>query len=275
MTKRFAYVVPVILIMLVMLVSGCSESTSGGSKDRTIKIGVTGGPPEQITKVVQQEAEKEGIRLEIQTFNDYITPNKSLANGDLDLNMFQTIQFLEQYIKDRKDPVMAIGSTYNSTIGIYSDKYKNISDIPDGATIGIPNDPVNVGRSLMILEEAGLLTVKKGVDQLTLNDIEENPKHLKLKELEALLILSTLKSLDAGVTGNTAAYNKGLDPTKDSLHIETRRDFPMVVAAREENKDNPDYKRIVELYHSDAVKQYIKEHYEKVIILTDDPFVIK
>ena len=226
-------------------------------------------------RYVKEVAKKEGINLEIIAFNDYLTPNKSLAEGEIDLNMFQTIQFLGQYVEDRKDPITAIGSTYNSTLGIYSDKNKSIDEIPNGATIGIPNDPVNISRGLMVLEEAGLIKLKSAVKQATVNDIAENPKQLKIKEIDALMILSTLKSIDAGVTSNTVAFNKGLNPKEDALHIETRRDFPMVVAAREEDKDNEDYKRIVELYHSDEVKKYIQENYEKVIILTDDPFTIQ
>ncbi|MED1469841.1 MetQ/NlpA family ABC transporter substrate-binding protein [Bacillus salipaludis] len=277
MKEFYKRILLIFVISILALLAGCSgsETTNGNQKEKTIKIGVTGGPPEQITNIVKKLAKKEGINLEVTTFNDYLTPNKTLADGEIDLNMFQTIQFLNQYVKDRKDPIMAIGTTYNSTIGIYSKKYKSIKEIPNGATIGIPNDPVNIGRGLMVLEEAGLLKLNHGVKQLTVNDIEENPKQIKIKEMDALMILSTLKSIDAGVTTNTAAYNMGLNPKKDALHIETRRDYPMVVAARKEDKDNKDYKRIVKLYHSDEVKKYIQEKYDKVIILTDNPFTIK
>src|SRR3954454_1662950 len=115
------------IITILAFLSGCSssETSNGSTKEKTIKIGVTGGPPEEITNIVKEVAKGEGINLELITFNDYLTPNKALADEELDLNMFQTIQFLGQYVEDRKDPIMPIGSTYNSTIGIYSEKYKS------------------------------------------------------------------------------------------------------------------------------------------------------
>ena len=263
----------VFMLFILIIIAGCTSSESTGNKaERTIRIGVTGGPPEEITDVVKEEAKKERINLEVIKFNDYITPNRSLDSGELDLNMFQTKQFLGQYIKDRNAAVIAIGSTYNSTIGIYSNKYKSIDEIPDGATLGVVNDPINLERSLLLYQEAGLITIKSTSTHATLNDIESNPKKFKFKEIEGPLMLRTLNSIDAGVVASTNAYNQGLDPKKESIYLETGTEYPMVVAAKEKDKDNADYKRITELYHSDAVKRFIEEKYKDVIIVTNDPF---
>ncbi|MBP2079553.1 MetQ/NlpA family ABC transporter substrate-binding protein [Oceanobacillus polygoni] len=261
-----------LVLSIFIILAGCASS--GASGNETIKIGVTGGPPEEITNIVQEEAKKEGIELEIVKFNDYITPNRALNGGELDLNMFQTKQFLAQYVEDRNDPLVALGTTYNSTTGIYSEKYESVDQIPDGATLGVINDPVNTGRSLLLYEEAGLITVKSKDGLLTLNDIDENPRNFKFTEIEGPLMLRTLGSIDVGTVASTHAFDQGMEPAKDAIYLETGMEFPMVVAAKEEDKDNADYKRIVELYHSDAVKEFIEERYKDVIIVTDDPFQI-
>ncbi|MEH7385147.1 MetQ/NlpA family ABC transporter substrate-binding protein [Bacillus sp. JJ1521] len=261
------------MVFILILITGCTTSATSGKEDeKTIRIGVTGGPPDEITKIVKEEAIKEGINLEVIEFNDFITPNRSLVNGELDLNMFQTKQFLGQFIKDRNAPLVAIGTTYNSTIGIYSKKYKSIDEIPEGATLGIINDPVNTSRSLFLYEEAGLITVKTNVKQPTLRDIESNPKNFTFKEIEGPLMLRTLNSIDAGIVASTHAFDQGLDPKNEAIYLETGIKFPMVVATKENNKDNPEYKKITELYHSDAVKQFIEERYKDVIFVTNDPF---
>lgn len=262
----------ILALSIFIILAGCASS--GASGNETIKIGVTGGPPEEITNIVQEEAKKEGIELEIVKFNDYITPNRALNGGELDLNMFQTKQFLAQYVEDRNDPLVALGTTYNSTTGIYSEKYDSVDQIPDGATLGVINDPVNTGRSLLLYEEAGLITVKSKDGLLTLNDIDENPRNFKFTEIEGPLMLRTLGSIDVGTVASTHAFDQGMEPANDAIYLETGMEFPMVVAVKEEDKDNADYKRITELYHSDAVKEFIEERYKDVIIVTDDPFQI-
>lgn len=263
----------VVVLFILSFITGCASSEASGNKEeQTIKIGVTGGPPEEITNIVKEEAKKEGINLEIVNFNDYITPNRALGNGEIDLNMFQTKQFLGQYIEDREAPFVAIGSTYNSSLGIFSDKYNSIDEIPDGATLGVLNDPINLWRSLTLLEEAGLIKMKDTNNLATLNDIEDNPKNFDFKEIEGPLMARTLNSIDAGTVASTHAFDQGIEPTKEAIYLEAGINFPMVVAAKEEDKDNPDYKRITELYHSDAVKQFIEERYKDAVILTDDPF---
>ena len=261
------------LIAVSLFLAGCSSSNaSEDGGDRTIKIGVTGGPPEEITEIVKEEAAKEGIDLEVVKFNDYITPNRALSGEELDLNMFQTKQFLENYIEDRNDPLAMVGTTYNSTYGIYSEKYNSIDEIPEGATLGIINDPVNIGRSLLLYQEVELLQVEDTDGLPKLNDIKENPKKFEFTEIEGPLMLRTLGSIDAGVVASTHAIDQGINPLEEAIYLETGMEFPMVVASREEDKDHPDYKRITELYHSEAVKEFIEERYEGVIVVTDDPF---
>ena len=261
-----------ILIGLTLL-SGCASAETGGTgEDRTIKIGVTGGPPEEITNIVKEEAAKEGINLEIVEFNDYITPNRVLDEGELDLNMFQTKQFLEQYVEDRESSIVPIGTTYNSGTAIYSEKYDDVDEIPKGATLGVINDPVNIWRSLLLYEEAGLLTVASTEGLSTLQDIEENPKKFELKEIEGPLMYRTLSSIDAGIVANTHALDQGVDPKEEAIYLEDGLDFPMVLAAREEDREDSDYLRVVELYHSETVEQFIEERYKDILFITDDPF---
>ncbi|MBP1971373.1 D-methionine transport system substrate-binding protein [Virgibacillus natechei] len=263
----------IVILLILSFITGCASSEASGNKEeQTIKIGVTGGVPEAVTNIVKDEAKKEGINLEVITFNDWITPNRSLDNEEIDLNMFQTKQFLGQYVKDHTAPFVALGSTYYSSFGIHSEKHKHVDEIPDDATLGIVNDPINQWRSLLLYEEAGLIKVKRTDGLLTLQDIEANPKNLTFKEIEGPLMVRTLSSIDAGLVSNSYVIDQGLDPTEEAIYLESGNEFPMVVAAKEKDKDNPDYKRITELYHSDAVKQFIEERYKDAITLTDDPF---
>ena len=263
----------VFILVGVTLLAGCADAeTAGGEENKIVKIGVTGGPPEEITNIVKEEAEKEGIHLEVIKFNDYITPNRVLDEGELDLNMFQTKQFLGQYVEDRGSSLVAIGSTYNSGTGIYSEKYDEVGEIPEGATLGIINDPVNIWRSLLLYEEAGLLTVAPTEGLATLQDIEENPKGFEFTEIEGPLMYRTLGSIDAGIVANTHAIDQGVDPKEEAIYLEDGIDFPMVLAAREEDKENPDFLKIAELYHSEAVEQFIEERYKDILFVTEDPF---
>ncbi|MFC7442093.1 MetQ/NlpA family ABC transporter substrate-binding protein [Laceyella putida] len=259
--------------LLALLVSCSSQETTHENKEKTIIVGVTSGPFEKIANKVKEVAKKEGIHIKVVPFNDYIVPNQALDKGKIDVNVYQTIQFLNQYNKDRKTNIVPIGKVYTSSQGIYSKKYKKIEEIPDGATLGIPNDPINLWRGILIYQDAGLIKLKPGSEnKATLQDIKENPKHFKLKELEAGMLAPTLNSLDASIIPSNYALQNGYNPKKDALFLEDNERFAIYVATNEKNKDNPDYKKLVELYSSDEVKKFIQENYEGVYKPVEDPF---
>ena len=255
----------------LLLVAGCGSEEK--VQEQTIKVGVSAGPFEEVAKKVKEVAKEEGIKMEIVPFNDFVTPNRALENGDLDVNVFQTKPYLEQYNENHKANIATVGKVFTTNMAFYSKKYKTIEEIPEGATLGIMNDPLNLWRGLLLYEEAGLIKLKPGLENYaTIQDIAENPKKLKFKELEGGMLAPAMNSLDVAIIPSNFAIQNGYDPKEDPLYIEQGDKFPIYLATAEENKDNEDYKKLTELYSSTEVKAFIKEKYDGVFKTVDHPF---
>ena len=262
MLKRVLTLLAVSLLGLA-LVSGCGSSEkkeASTPQNKVIKIGATAGPHADVVHAVADEAKKQGINVEVIEFSDYITPDKALAEGDLDLNSYQHAPFLANFAKQNNAKLVPIGNTILMRMGIYSNKIHDINAVPDGSVVAIPNDPTNGGRGLVLLEKAGLIKLKEGVGfKATAADVAENPKHLKFKELEAAQLPRSLDDVDLAVITMNYVMSSGMDVKKQGLFWE-KDDEPlavMVLAAREKDKDNPTYKKIADLFHTDAVKKII------------------
>ena len=191
------------------------------------------------------------------TFNDYVLPNEALSKGDIDLNAFQHKPYLDQQIKDRGYKLVPVGSTFVYPIAGYSKKIKSLDELKDGSQIALPNDPTNLGRSLLLLQKVGLIKLKDGVGLLpTVLDVTENSKNLKLVELEAPQLPRSLddQQIALAVINTTYASQIGLTPAKDGLFVEDK-DSPYVnlLVAREDNKDAENVKKFVQAYQSDEV----------------------
>lgn len=271
MQKRVLTLLAVSLLGLA-LVSGCGSSEkkeASTPQNKVIKIGATAGPHADVVHAVADEAKKQGINVEVIEFSDYITPDKALAEGDLDLNSYQHAPFLANFAKQNNAKLVPIGNTILMRMGIYSNKIHDINAVPDGSVVAIPNDPTNGGRGLVLLEKAGLIKLKEGVGfKATADDVAENPKHLKFKELEAAQLPRSLDDVDLAVITMNYVMSSGMDVKKQGLFWE-KDDEPlavMVLAAREKDKDNPTYKKIADLFHSDAVKKFIGEKFKGTII---------
>lgn len=271
MQKRVLTLLAVSLLGLA-LVSGCGSSEkkeASTPQNKVIKIGATAGPHADVVHAVADEAKKQGINVEVIEFSDYITPDKALAEGDLDLNSYQHAPFLANFAKQNNAKLVPIGNTILMRMGIYSNKIHDINAVPDGSVVAIPNDPTNGGRGLVLLEKAGLIKLKESVGfKATAADVAENPKHLKFKELEAAQLPRSLDDVDLAVITMNYVMSSGMDVKKQGLFWE-KDDEPlavMVLAAREKDKDNPTYKKIADLFHSDAVKKFIGEKFKGTII---------
>ena len=202
-------------------------------------------------------------------FSDYVTPDQALADGDLDLVVYQHEPFLKNFNKQHNTNLVSIGKAILMRMGVYSNKYKNIKDLPDGATISIPNDPTNEGRGLQLLEKAGVIKLKEGVGmKATPADVVENPKHLKFQELEAAQLPRSLADVDASVITMNYVMSSGLSPKGQGIFLEDK-DTPlavMIIAAREKDKDQPAYQKFVKYYQSESVKKFIAEKYKGTIV---------
>ncbi|WP_371263804.1 MetQ/NlpA family ABC transporter substrate-binding protein [Megasphaera elsdenii] len=207
-------------------------------------------------------------QVKVVEFSDYITPDKALADGDIDLVSYQHKPFLDNFNKQNGTDLVPIGNTILMRMGIYSDKYKSVDALPDGAVIAIPNDPTNGGRGLALLQRAGLLKLKDGVGfKATPADVVDNPKHFQFKEIEAAQLPRSLGDVDAAVITMNYVMSAGLNVKEQGIFLEPK-DEPlavMVLAVRAQDKDNPTYKKIAEIFHSDAVKKFIADKYNGTI----------
>lgn len=235
-----------------------------GSKKNTdpnhIIVGVESGPEYKIAQVAQKVAkEKYGLDVELIQFNDYVMPNESLHQGDIEVNVYQNKPYLDVQSKQRGYKFAIVGNTFVFPIAGYSKKIKSLNELKDESTIIIPNDPTNSGRSLLLLQKAGILKLKDGVGLLpTVNDIVGNPKKIKILEMEAPQLPRSLddQNVTIAIINNTFATPAGLSATHDGLFVEDK-DSPYVnvVVAREDNKNEEKVKKFVKAYQSAEVEQ--------------------
>lgn len=234
---------------------GCGQDVKDPNH---IKVGVIVGAEQQVAEVAQKVAkEKYGLDVELVTFNDYVLPNEALSKGDIDVNAFQHKPYLDQQIKDRGYKLVAVGNTFVYPIAGYSKKIKSLDELQPGSQIAVPNDPTNLGRSLLLLQQVGLIKLKDGVGLLpTSLDIVENPKNLKIVELEAPQLPRSLDNaqIALAVINTTYASQIGLTPAKDGIFVEGKESpYVNLIVAREDNKDAENVKKFVQAYQSDEV----------------------
>ncbi len=228
---------------------------AGTAAAEKIKIGVTPGPHAQILEVVKPIAAKKGLDIEILEFSDYVVPNAALEAGELQANSFQNLPYLDNQKADRGYKIEPVGLTVNFPLGIYSKKYKDWADIPAGATIAIQNDPTNGGRSLLLMQDKNALKLKPGVGyKPTVADLVDNPRKLKIVEVEAAQTPRVLDDVAAAAINTNYATQAGLDPAKDTiLREDPKGPYVNLLAVRAADKDKPWVKILVESYQSPEV----------------------
>lgn len=227
-----------------------------------LKVGISGGDSEIIWAAVKDIAQKDGLDITVVVFNDYLLPNEALNAGDLDANAFQHRPFLENQIKTKGYKITPIAETIVAPIGLYSRKIKAIGELKEGASIGIPNDPSNGGRALLLLQSQKLIKLKANVGLVpSVLDISENPKKLKFNEIDAAQLSRTLDDLDAAVINTNYSVQAGLIPGKDSIAIETSVNNPYnnFIAVRTADKDKPVFKKLVSAYQNETIRQLVKD----------------
>jgi D-methionine transport system substrate-binding protein len=244
-------------------------SATAFAQDKPLKVGVTAGPHAQVFEAVKKVAERDGLKIQIVEFSDFVQPNAALAAGDLDLNSYQHLPYLEAQIKDRGYKFVSAGYTVTFPMGIYSKKIKSFNELADGAHVGVPNDPTNGGRGLLLLQSLGLLKLRADAGlKATPLDIVENPKKLKFVELDAAQLPRALGDLDIAAINGNYAETAGLDPASDSLAIEgPRGPYACVIAVREQDKDKPWVAKLVKAYQSDEVKKFIKATFKESSVI--------
>ena len=234
------------------------------AQSQSIKVGVTAGPHAEVLAAVKKVAAERGLNIQVIEFTDYVVPNQALASGDLDANSFQHEPYLRNQIAKTGWKLVKVATTTASPQGIYSKKYKAIGDLPAGATIAIQNDPSNGARSLQILDANGVIKLKdSGNTASTIADIAENPKRFRFVELDAAQLARSLDDVDAASINNNYAIQAGLSPVTDPLIKEpVEGPWVNILAVREDNRDKPWVKALVEAYRSEPVKLFVLERFK-------------
>ncbi|MBK5241866.1 MetQ/NlpA family ABC transporter substrate-binding protein [Clostridium sp.] len=254
-------------IVVVLTVSGCgAKEEAATTEKKIIKVGASPVPHTEILEVVKPLLEKDGYTLEIVEFTDFVTPNTALAEGQIDANFFQHVPYLESFSEERGLDLDYTVKVHIEPMGLYSSKYKELSELKDGAEIAIPSDATNGARALRVLEAAGLIKLKDG-DLISKLDITENPKNFKITELDAPQLPRVLKDVDAAVINSNFAIEADLNPTEDSLAIEaTDSPYANVLAVRSEDKTKPYIEALSKALTSPEVKKFIEDKYKGNII---------
>ncbi|MDM5210937.1 MetQ/NlpA family ABC transporter substrate-binding protein [Peribacillus sp. NJ4] len=259
--KKILLTIMVLALAIVAAACGNEEGASGGSDDvKTVKVGVSSGDTRTWEYIVDLAKDK-GLNIELVTFNDYIQPNLALSEGEIDANSFQTVAYFDEFVQDQKLKLEAIGSTVIAPMGLYSKKHKDLKDLPDGATIAVPNEATNFGRALLLLQEAGLITLKEEFNGSgSLEIIKENPKKLKIKPVAAGNTPRLLDDADASAINNNFAVEADLT-LKDALFHESKTAKPYIniIAVQKGNADRPELQKLVELYQSKEVEEFIEK----------------
>lgn len=242
---------------------GCSSSKD----DKKIVVGASATPHAEILEIIKPQLEKEGYELEIKVFDDYVLPNTGLAEDSLDANYFQHVPYLEETNKEKGYSLTYTAKVHLEPMGLYSKKIKSLDEIKDNATILIPNDASNGARALKLLADNGLIELNENNELVGVKDIKSNPKNITIKELNAEQLPSALPDVDAAVINTNYALSANLNPTKDSIVIESKDSpYSNILAVREDNKDDEKIKALTKALTSEEVRNFIKEKYNGNII---------
>ena len=263
-------VLSVVLGASILFATGCGNHSQQENKESLQKVIIASdGSDTDVWRYIATlpETKAAGIKLEVKNFTDYVAMNKATANKEIDVNAFQSYNYLVAYNAENKEKVAPLATTYIEPMGIYSSKHKKIDQLPNNATVVIPNDAANESRALALLQSAGLIQLKQNFDPIkaTTNDVTSNPKHLQLKPIQMATAVRVKDDVDAIVLGNTLAMEGGLNVLKDAVYYEpinqSTKLYVNVLATAESRKDDATLQKLAPIYHSEAVKKYVDEHF--------------
>ena len=276
-----------IALGLSVVLTGCSKpeapaadaaKTDTAAAEQTVTIASTGSDADIWRHIATlPETKAAGLKLDIKNFTDYVAMNTAVANNEVDVNAFQSYAYLVAYNEANTAKIAPLSTTYLEPMGIYSSKVKTLAEFKNGATIAIPNDGANESRALLLLQSAGLVKLKANFDDVkgTPADIEVNSKKLVIKPIQMATAVRVKNDVDAIVLGNVLAMEGGLNVLKDSIYHEpidqSTRMNVNIIAVADSRKEDPTLKKLGELYHTEAVKKYIQDHFEGTKVDVNKP----
>lgn len=247
------------------------EAPAASGEVKKIIIGASPAPHAEILRAAGDVLAAKGYELDIKEYVDYIQPNLALESGDLDANYFQHLPYLESFNEENGTKLVSAASIHYEPFGIYAGKTKSLEELADGATVAVPNDTSNEARALLLLEAQGLIKLKEGAGlTATKNDIVENPKNIKLYEVEAAQIPRSIDDVDVAVINGNYAIDAGFK-VSDALAVEDSQSiaattYGNVIAVQEGKENEEAIKALIEALESDEVKAFIETTYEGAVV---------
>ena len=269
-------------VLAIGTLTGCgstdkkAEGSTGSTDSKVIKVAASATPHAEILEEAKPLLEKEGYDLEVTVFDDYVQPNEVVDSGDFDANYFQHAPYMEQFNKEKGTKLVDAGDIHYEPFGIYPGTKKTLDDLEDGDTIAVPNDTTNEARALLLLQDNGVITLKDGAGlEATVKDIEENPKNIKIEELEAAQVSRVKDEVAFVVLNGNYALQAGYSVSKDSIAHETSdseaaKTYVNVIAVKEGNEESEAIKALVDTLKSDEIKDFINEKYDGAVIPFED-----
>lgn len=262
------------IAIILSLVIGSIALTGCGGKDgddKTIKVGASPAPHAEILKEVKAELEKDGYKLEIVEFQDYVQPNKALDAGDIDANYFQHKPYMDEFNAKQETELVSIGAIHYEPLGLYQGEKKSLDELAEGDKIAVPNDTTNEARALLLLESEGLIKLKKDAGlTATKQDVVENPKKLEIVELEAAIIPRSMSSVAMGVINGNYALSAGIKEetaiTFESSDSAAAKTYANIIAVKKGNEDSEKSKALFKAMTSDKIKKFIEKKYGKAVV---------
>lgn len=263
------------------LLTGCGDAGSNtagkkadagsGKKLEVIKVGASITPHAEILRAVSDELKKQGYKLEVVEYNDYIIPNTALESGELDANYIQHLPYLEDFNKENGTHIVSVADIHYEPFGIYAGKSDDLKNLKEGAVIAVPNDTTNEARALLLLQDQGLIKLKENAGlTATVKDIVENPKNFEIRELEAAQVPKALQDVDVAAINTNYALEADLKLSDalasegaDSLAAKT---YANIIAVKEGNENAEKIKALIDAVKSDQVKKFIEDKYEGAVV---------
>jgi D-methionine transport system substrate-binding protein len=251
-----------VALFVLMSLAGCDRH-----QHNTLRVGVTPGPAGEILESIRSNLKGQGIDLQIVSFTDYIQPDLALAGHDLDANLYQNVAFLSQFNHDHQTNFIEVTKVYLPLMALYPGRSKSLTGLNSGARVAVPNDPVNLSRALHLLDRAGLIVLQPGAGSAaTVADVAQNPKQLKIIELDAAQLPRSLDDVDLAVINANFALDAGLHPKTNSLFCEgTDSPFANVLAVNAESRDDAGVRLLVATLSSQGVREFISKRYKGAI----------
>ena len=252
------------------------ETTAANGELTPIKVAASATPHAEILEQAKPLLAEQGYDLQVTVFNDYVQPNEVVESGDFDANYFQHIPYLNSFNEEKGTHLVNAGGIHYEPFGIYPGTKSSLDDLAEGDTIAVPNDTTNEARALLLLQDNGIITLKDGAGlEATVNDIAENPKNIKIQELEAAQVARVTGEVAYVVLNGNYALEADYSVAKDALAYEksdseAAKTYVNVIAVKEGNENNPAIKALVDTLKSDTIKQYINDTYDGAVIPFED-----